>query len=221
MSAGIFLRFFSEDKMPKLLLICLTVILFLGCSSEGDIKIINRSDHNLYFTIEGVDYILAGSESSDPSKKISINTGKNFLFWGDQETAVSVQLEGETFMMQMADASGIPTGIYYTETTIAVKPNETTRIFCSPTHAGVKLINNSLYNVDDFSYFTDDNDTLRTLNLSPIYSGEEFWARLKATTEYDPIIYSFVIEFDDGIIDSSYSEIDDLVVDEQLLIELQ
>lgn len=199
----------------------MSLIILSGCASEGDIKIINRTDHNLYFTIEGVDYILAGSQSSDPSKKISIDTGKQFLFWGDQETAVSVQLEGETFMMQEADAGGNPTGIYYTETTISVKPNETTRIFCAPTHAGVKLINNSLNNVDDFSYFTDDNDTLRTLNIAPIYSGEEFWARLKATTEYDSIIYSFVIEFDDGIIDSSYSEIDDLVVDEQLLIELQ
>lgn len=207
--------------MPKIFLILFVVMLVLGCSSEGDIKIINRTDHNLYFTIKGVDYILEGSESSDPSRKISIDTGKQFLFWGDDETKVHVNIEGETFMLQSADAGGIPTGIFYTETTISVKPNETTKLFCSPTHAGVKLINNTLQAVDDFSYFTDDNDTLRTLNVSPIYSGEEFWARLKATTEYDSIIYSFVIEFADGSSDSSYAEIDDLVVDEQLLIELQ
>ncbi len=207
--------------MPKILFVLFAVLLILGCSSEGDIKIINRTDHNLYFTIKGVDYILQGSETSDPFQKITVDTGDQFLFWGDDETKINMTLEGETFMMQDADQNGYPNGIYFTETNLYVKPNETTKIFCSPTHAGVKLINNSLNDVDDFSYFTDDNDTLRTLNVAPIYSGEKFWARLKATTEYDSIIYSFVIEFDDGSIDSSYSEIDDLILDEQLLIELQ
>lgn len=207
--------------MPKILFILITLVLIFGCSSEGDIKIINRTDHNLYFTIKGVDYILEGSETSDPSQKITVDTGDQFLFFGDDETKVHIALQGETFMIQDADQNGYPNGIYFTETNLYVKPNETTRVFCSPTHAGVKLINNSLNDVDEFSYFTDDNDTLRTLNVSPIYSGDEFWARLKATTEYDSIIYSFVIEFDDGSIDSSYTDIDNLILDEQLLIELQ
>lgn len=207
--------------MPKILLVFFAVILVLGCSSEGDIKIINRTDHNLYFTIKGVDYILEGSETSDPFQSITVDTGDQFLFWGDDETKVHMELEGETFMMQDADQNGNPNGIYFTETDLYVKPDETTKVFCSATHAGVKLINNSLNNVDYFSYFTDDNDTLKTLNISPIYSGEEFWTRLKATTDYDSIIYSFVIELSDGSIDSSYSGIDDLILDEQLLIELQ
>jgi hypothetical protein len=202
-------------------LLPLVVLLALGCSSEGDIKIINRTDHNLYFTIQGVDYILEGSQTTDPVQKITVDTGKQFLFWGEEETKVHVALQGETFMMQDADQNGYPNGIYFTETNLYVKPDETTKVFCDPTHAGVKLINNSNLAVDEFSYFTDDNDSLRIMNEVPIFSGEEFWARLKATTDYDSIVYSFVIEFDNGIIDSSYADIDFLSLDEQLLIELQ
>ncbi|HPR17572.1 MAG TPA: hypothetical protein PLD62_04925 [Candidatus Cloacimonadota bacterium] len=206
--------------MKKIIIPALLILVLLGCSSEGDIKIINRTDHNLYFTIKGVDYVLAGSESSDPFQEIEIDTGKQFLFWGDDVTKVHMAMEGETFMMQDSYSSGLPNGLYHTETYLYVKPDETTKIYCSATHAGVKVINNSAETVQYLQYFTDDSDTLKTLNDSPIFGGEEFWSRLKATSDYDSITYSFVIQFADGSVDSTYSNIDDLVVDEQLLIEL-
>ncbi|MDO9578661.1 MAG: hypothetical protein Q7J16_12325 [Candidatus Cloacimonadales bacterium] len=207
--------------MKKFILFILPALIIFGCSSEGDIKIINRTDHYLYFNIEGTDYVLEGSENSNPSKSVSIDTGSQFLFWGDDETKVPMNLEGETFMMQDSDASGVPNGLFFTETILAVKPNETLKIYCDPTHAGVKLVNNSQVSVSGFSYYTDDSDSLVSLIEYPVISGDSIWSRLKATTSYDSIIYSFVIEYENGWYDSSYVNIDDLIVDEQLRIELQ
>ncbi len=208
--------------MKKLLIILLPILILIGCSSEGEIKIINRTDYNLYFSIKNNDYILEGSQSSDPTQSIDIDTGRQFLFWGDDEKAVAMHLEGETFILQDADASGNPNGLFYTETTLHVEPDKTLKVFCDATHAGVKLINNSFQNVENFSYFTDDSDTLKTLNYEPILSGETFWSRLKASTVWDSIIYSFVVEFEDGTIDdSTNTDIEGLNLDEQYLIELE
>ena len=197
----------------------LLIIIIAGCSTEGDIKIINRTNHSLYFTIKGNDYILEGSETSDPSMTISIGTGKQFLFYSEDYVEVDLHLEGETFMMQDASISGQPTGVYFTETTLQVKPKETLKVYCDPTHAGVKLINNFAIDVIDLSYHTGDSDTLISIIHQPIIVGDSAWSRLKAATGYDSISYSFVIEFANGFIDdTSYINIDTLTVDEQLRI---
>ncbi len=211
----------SGGFVKRILLILLPIFILAGCATEGEIKIINRTDYNLYFSIKNNDYILEGSETSDPSQSIDIDTGKQFLFWGDDEKAVPMHLEGETFMLQDADASGNPNGLFYTETTLHVEPDKTLKVFCDASHAGVKLINNTLQEVEYLSYYTDDSDTLKTLNYEPILSGETFWSRLKASTVWDSIIYSFVVEFEDGTInDSSNFDIEGLELDEQYEIEL-
>ena len=198
----------------------LLIIILAGCSTEGDIKIINRTNHSLYFTIKGNDYTLEGSETSDPDMTISVSTGKQFLFYSEDYVEVDMHLEGETFMMQDA-INGIPIEEYFTETTLQVQPKETLKIYCDPTHAGVKLINNYTENVINLAYFTDDPDILISIIEQPIIVGDSAWSRLTATAEDDSISYSFVIEFENGFIDStSFMDIDDLTVDEQLRIEL-
>ncbi len=199
----------------------LLIIIIAGCSTEGDIKIINRTDHNLYFTIKGNDYILEGSETSNPNMTVSIGTGKQFLFYSKDFVEVDLHLEGETFMIQDATIGGQPTGVYFTETTLQIKPKKTLKVYCDPTHAGVKLVNNSAIDVIDLSYHTDDSDTLISIIDQPIIAGDSTWSRLTATSANDLISYSFVIEFENGFIDSSFINIDDLIVDEQLRIELE
>lgn len=208
--------------MKKLLVPLLLIIILAGCSTEGDIKIINRTNHSLYFTIKGNDYILDGSETSDPNMTVSVGTGRQFLFYSESYVEVDLHLEGETFMMQDATIGGQPIGVYFTETTLQVKPKETLKIYCDPTHAGVKLINNFTEDVIDLAYYTDDPDSLISIIDHPISVGDSAWSRLKATTNYNSISYSFVIEFENGFIDStSYVNIDDLTVDEQFRIELE
>ncbi len=206
--------------MKKLIIPTLLIIILAGCSTEGDIKIINRTDHNLYFTIKGNDYILGGSETSDPDMTISVDTGKQFLFLGQDYMEIDLHLEGETFMMQDA-INGIPIEEYFTETTIRVKPKETLKIYCDPTHAGVKMINNFAVDVIDLAYYTDDSNIPISIIEQPIVVGDFAWSRLTATAEDDSISYSFIIEFANGFIDStSFVNINDLTVDEQLRIEL-
>ena len=206
--------------MKKFLAPILLIIILAGCSTEGDIKIINRTNHNLYFSIKGNDYMLEGSETSDPNMTISVDTGKQFLFYIENYVDVDLYMEGETFMMQDA-INGIPIEEYFTETTLQVIPKETLKVYCDPTHAGVKLINNFAVDVIDLAYYTDDSDILISIIDQPIVSGDSAWSRLTATTEYDSVSYSFIIEFANGFIDSTnYMNIDDLTVDEQLRIEL-
>ena len=208
--------------MRILLVLSLLIVILSGCSTEGDIKIINRTNHNLYFTIKGNNYILEGSETSDPNMTVSVSTGKQFLFYIEDYVEVDMHLEGETFMMQDATISGQPIGIYFTETTLQVKPKETLKVYCDSAYAGVKLINNFEVDVIDLAYYTNDSDSLISIIDQPIVAGDSTWCRLKATTEYDSISYSFVIEFENGFIDdTSFLNIDDLIVDEQLRIELE
>ena len=214
------------ELMKKVLFpFILLIIIIAGCSTEGDIKIINRTDHSLYFTIKGSDYILEGSETSDPTKTVSVSTGKQFIFYSKDHVEVDLHLEGETFMMQDATISGQPTGVYFIETTLQVKPKETLKVYCDPTHAGVKLINNSAIDVIDLAYYTNDSNTLTPiidqLDDPPVVPGDSLWSRLIASSAIDSITYSFVIEFANGFIDSSFTNIDDLIVDEQLRIELE
>jgi len=198
----------------------LLIIILSGCSTEGDIKIINRTNHSLYFTVKGNDYILEGSETSDPDMTIGVDTGKQVLFYSEDYVEVDLHLEGETFMMQDA-INGIPIEEYFTETTLQVIPKETLKIYCDPTHAGVKLINNFAEDVIGLAYYTADSEIPISIIDQPIVSGDSAWSRLKATSVYDSISYSFVIEFENGFIDSSFMDIDNLTVDEQLRIELE
>ena len=200
--------------MRKILIPLLFIIFLAGCSTEGDIKIINRTDHNLYLTIKGNDYILEGSETSNPNMTISVSTGKQFLFYSEDYVEVDMHLEGETFMMK-DEFYGPPDWEFYTETTLQVKPKETLKVYCDPTHAGVKLINNSAEDILGLAYRTAGSDSLNYI-IQSVASGDSAWSRLKASTDSDSISYSFVIEYENGIDDTSYINIDNLVVDEQL-----
>ena len=207
--------------MRTLILLTLMILIILGCSTEGDIKFINRTRHNLYFSVKGNDYILEGAtdemiaEEKGTSKSISVDTGKEFLFWGADTKKVDIELEGETFLI----------GDTITTTTVEVKPNETTRIFTDPTHASVKVINNSEQNVSDLFYFTDYDGTMVYLG-SDIPSGEIFFKQIPFATNDDVFFYTFVVEFSDslGLEQQFFGGPGDpdafLEIDEQYLIEL-
>jgi len=207
--------------MKNIFILFLLMLILISCSTEGDIKIFNRTTHNLYFTIKGHDYILEGAETSDTHKTISVDTGNQFLFFGNDLVEVDMHLEGETFMMQDA-INGIPIEEYFAETTLQIEPKKTLNIYCSPTHAGVKLINNSSVDVVELAYYTDDPDSLISLIDHPVIPGDTVWSRLRASSAGDSISYSFIIEFENGTVDdSSYVNINDLITDEQHRIELE
>lgn len=208
--------------MNKYIFLLFVLLILIGCSTEGDIKFINRTNNNLYFTIKNNDYILEGSEETNPTTTVSVDTGKKFIFYDEGSVDVDLQLEGETFMMQDATISGQPIGIFITETTLRVEPDQTLKIYCDPTHSGVKLINNSDQIVSSLAYYTSENNVSITAIDQSIATGDSAWSRLEAYTNSSPGSYFFNIEYEDGSIDStSYANIDSLAVGEQLRIELQ
>lgn len=199
----------------KTIIFLMSLVFFqFGCTSQGDIKIINRTEHNLYLSLQNKNYIISGTETL----QTEIDIGNHFLFFGTQEKDIDIKLEGETFMMQEAN-NGVPTGEYRTETTIKVEADKTTKLYCDPTHAGVKLINFSNKDIISFQYFTNKSSDHISLIEDSLFPADSVWSRLQATVSADSIIYSFLIEDETGQIDSSYQDIDWLGIDEQLRIE--
>ena len=170
----------------------------MGCSTEGDLKIINKTSYNIYYTVKGTDYILEGAtDTTYPSKTITLDSGKKFLFFEGDGKKVNLHLEGETFMMQYADNLGVGTGEFVTETEVTIKPNETTSIYAwPPTHASVKVINNSGKDIVNFFYYTSYDQTL-VFMMDDIPDGETYYFRLNYATNQNWFYYWFKIVFDD------------------------
>lgn len=200
--------------MKRLYPMIILLVFLVGCSTEGDIKFINRTEHPLYFSVKGDDYTLDGSTEigSPETKSISVDTGSKFLFWGGDTKKVDIHLEGETFLMQQADNNGNPTGLYYTETTVNVEPDETTKIYCDPTHAGIKVVNLSSNTIIEISYSKNQGNYAPLNGNNEIEPGDSFWARLDASSNDYPLFYSFRIvtqDYQSYILDGGELEKDD------------
>ena len=104
-------------------------------------------------------------------------------------------------MLQEADLNGNPTGNYFTETKVLVTPDETTRIFCAPTHGSVKVFNMMEDNMIQINvkknggnFIPLDTYTGSTADsLWFLAPQDSVWARLEASTEDSPIFYEFQI----------------------------
>jgi len=207
--------------MKKIVLLMIPILILLGCSTEGDLKITNKTNHNIYFTVKGTDYVLEGAaDITYPSKTITLDSGKKFLFFEGDGKKVNLHLEGETFMMQHADYNGVGTGEFVTETEVTIKPNETTKIYTWPaTHASVKVINNSGKNIINFFYYTSYDQTL-VFMTDDIPDGETYYYRLNYATNQNWFYYWFKIVYDDFTEQIFGGQDAALYLDEQFLINL-
>lgn len=207
--------------MKRILPLLMLVVLLAACSTEGDLKVVNGTAHNIYFNIDGEEYMVAGATEGENSKTVSLDTGDKFLFFGSGEEKYNMHLEGETFMMQTASVQGVGTGEYFTDTRIEVEADETYKIYCDPaTHAGVKVINNSGQDIIGLFYLTSDDVTLRTLTDS-IENGAEFWSRLAFATPENNFYYTFKVRYADNTEEFFGGEEATLGLDEQFVIEIE
>jgi hypothetical protein len=207
--------------MKRILPLLLLVVFLAACSTEGDLKVVNGTAHNIYFNIDGDEYMVTGATEGENSKTVSLDTGDKFLFFGSGEEKYDLHLEGETFMMQSASVQGVGTGEYFTDTSIEVEANETYKIYCDPaTHAGLKVINNSGKDIIGLFYYTSNDTTLRTLTGS-IENGAEFWSRLAFATPENDFYYTFKVRYDDYT-EEFFGSPDEttLGLDEQYVIEI-
>lgn len=208
--------------MKKLIWGLLLLAVLAGCSTEGKIKVINRTRNNLYFTIKGNDYSLAGAteeminDDKGTSKTVSFDTGTKFLMFAPDETEIDLYLEGETFLMNSGD----------TLTTVEVEPNETYRVYADPTHACVVVKNYSGLDIVElkatqiFSVTNPGVNDTRILTTD-IPNGTEYYKQLVYVSDNAPtddrFFYQFEVTFSDSTTETfgnygesaSFLELDD------------
>jgi len=186
--------------MKNFLIILLLTALFAGCSTEANIEIINRTNNNLYIGIDGENYTLAGDVNDDPSYEITVDTGNSSIF-SDDTKKVELYLEGDTFLMQTSDSYGIAQGDYFTVTELELKQNESRKVYCDATHAGLKVYNNFDQMISNVKYTANNLDTLYTAFSDLSVNDFDFY-QLTYYSLGDTIYYSFQVEFDDGTVNN-------------------
>lgn len=198
--------------MKAIILSLLTFLFLVSCSSQGDLKIINETNHYVYFSIKGIDRTIQPNQSIS----LSLNTGTDYSIFYRPEKEYKLQIKGETFSLY--NTNDIPVD----ETTITVISKKTKKLYLSPTNAGIKINNynliHSLYNITYQRVYPDtiiDGEIL-TEEILP----ETTWfdiLPLPYASEQDSFAFKFFYETGIGTI--VYSDTTTLHIDEQLTID--
>ncbi|MCD4819454.1 MAG: hypothetical protein K8S23_12250 [Candidatus Cloacimonetes bacterium] len=206
--------------MKNFLALSLLLIILLGCSQDGDLKVINQTNYNLYLNIEHNDYIVNG----DNILFINFEMGKKFLVWSDSSRKYGLYLEGETFVMQETIDDNL-TDVYYTE--VEIEAGKTKKVFVKPTHTSFKIKNNTENNISNLTYITtklgSTNDQNQVLMAENVDSNSTLFKQIPYTDLQNPIFrieFQFYYEGDLYIYDVTQdNELIILGKDEQFLVE--
>jgi hypothetical protein len=138
--------------MLKLVIITTLSIFLLACSGEGELKIINRTSHDIYFNINNIDYTLNGSDDlqNPASQSVKLDAGSDFL--NTPQKSYHLALEGETFAIYDENQQ-----IDVPATQITIEADKTTSVFCDPNYACLKITNNSSQKVLSAYYIKSYN----------------------------------------------------------------
>ena len=196
-------------KVKILILAALSIILLAGCSSTGDIKFINKTNHNVYITTDNKDITLQGNESY----KLSIDTGKQFLFT-DNTKKVKVGIDGETYCLENDNHF----------TYLNVEANKTTSAYFNPSTASLKVINNSDKTIKTISFTQhfDNGDFNSSANILPNFlePNETDYFRILPSSIDNHFYYTFTIVFTDNSQINAGDQNNILEVDDQFLWEV-
>lgn len=175
--------------------------LLLACSGEGAIKIINRTENEIYFSINNQEYTVDGS--SDPlnplSVSIDLDAGSDFP--NTPQKVYYLQIEGETFAIydynQQIDVPG---------TDITIEADKTTEVYCDPNYACLRINNLASQNIISACYLKSYYGTMvEFLGDKAILPGESVYKRLEYSLEIpqepeDIFYYNFEIVMQDSTI---------------------
>ena len=182
-------------KIKLLLILTAMLVLIIGCESGGKIEIINATAYNVYTTIESTEYTVAGNSS----KTVKVDTDKKIFLVDDGETKKSIDIDGETF--RVFDSWD---GHVVTNTTIKIEPGKTTRIYCAPNCASLKVVNNSDKYITKIEYrrvYQFDTRPWITKDFADSLGAGEFsYVQLEPYTEDNAFFYNFIVSFSDGTV---------------------
>jgi len=185
--------------MFRSIALLLISILLFACSSDGKLKVVNRTGHEIYFNIKNNDYTIEGSSdvTHPNSKSISIDAGSDFV--NTPSKTYILEIAGETFAIYNEEQQTTVPG-----TVITIKGGETTKVYCDPNYACVRIYNNSEQEVLTAYYTKSYQDIPITIseteNLSP---GDSIYKRLQYSLEIaeepeDIFYYTFRVVMQDS-----------------------
>jgi len=183
--------------VSKLLLACgMFVMLFLtACNSSGYLEVVNQTSYNVYFSIEGINYTVPAHES----KSVEVETGTQTWLTGVRVKKIPLEIYGETWMIRLWDGNE---AIYVKDTHVNIHSGETTRIYCAPIIAAVKVKNLSYQSVIKMTctkHFSTFNEVTKEIILpDSIQTGQEFFAPLDAAEPDYQFYYTFQLKMSDG-----------------------
>ena len=191
------------------LILLILLMLLLGCSSHGNLKIYNQTNHNLYFSIKNITQTL----TPQTSYEISLYTNKKFIF-NEATKKYTLYLEGETFLMY----DGLNP---VTETKITLTANKTLKIYAHPTNACIKVINDSKKTISNVSYQRIYPDSILKPELLieevPPYSIKFKQIPYSCETDSFNVKFSYMNENSDTVYTHDYN----LKLDELFLLEIK
>ena len=200
-----------------ILMVLVGFLLITGCEEGATIKIYNQTSHNLYAEIDFEEYLIEGNEN----KNIDVDTEEKVFLFDDGKTVKTIKLDGETYQLWDEYNEYLPG-----ETSITVTPGKTYKIYCNPTSASVKLVNNSDYPINALRYRKNKeispSEWFTITYDPPLENGDSAYYHLTPQTEQNRIFYNFSVESEGQVIYSIGDEFQgvELQLDQQHLIEI-
>ena len=160
--------------MTRFKLMCLVIAIsfFAACAKDGEFRLINLTNHNVYYSIDKNDYILEGNEE----RSHDLSNDKKTMF-NERNKRYKVKIEGETFVLVDGEDE-------VTETTITIKPDKTLKAYLHPNRASLRLVNDSDMMISSLYYkqnFEAHQNFSSELIEDPIVPGDSTWFRLPAS----------------------------------------
>ncbi len=204
-----------------LILALISLLTLAGCESGGKFRVINRTSHNVYVTIEGQNEVLIpGSDTANEVYNehiFNIDTENQSILTGTVKERVQAVIYGETFHMFNKDVNA-----FTDSTTLTINAGKTLNAFLSPNRASIKIINNSTKNITMAEVFKHNfTSDLKVGQLTNITSGSEDFLRVDFATPSASFYYYVVITLEDGT-QYTYGDSQNILsVDSQFLILLE
>jgi hypothetical protein len=201
-----------------ILVICVFMLLLLtACNSSGTLKVYNQTSFNVYMTVEGVSYTIP----EHSTKALEIDTGTQTIFTGVQEKKLPLTIFGETWMIVIY-VDDQP--VYIKNTTVKIRSGETTKVYCAPILAAVKINNHSTQAITAMTYTLHQppfGEITKEVDLTDsISTNEEFFTPLPPAGEENMFYFTFQIKLSDGtwLIYGNQTTI--LFVDDEFIIDV-
>lgn len=202
--------------MKPVLLPLLLVIIFMagGCKDGASIRVVNRSDHNLYVQVEnGSEVVIPGQGEHN----WDIDTDTESFLSGHVEKDVTVRIVGETYHIFDEWEE-----VYTDSAQMVLRAGETRNVYINPNRASIKIVNQSSQAMNGAVLYRHNFVNASTVAvLGELQPGELIFKRVDYATPTTQFYYYAIVQMADGTVYEFGGPDSVLDKDQQLLITLE